>query len=288
MTGFSAQWLALREPADHRARHPGLCAQMTAYFNTAESGLGRTAERPFRMVDLGCGSGSNLRAIAPALPAHQHWTLVDYDPALLMAARHALSQWADQVQVSDARPHSITLVKDHKHIEVTFLQEDLAVNVERVLAMPTDLVTAAAFFDLVSPDWLVRFCQALTVPLYTVLTYDGTEIWTPPHAADQKMLQAFHAHQATDKGFGLSAGPDATDILRMALTARGFHVQVGSSPWQLGASDRDLMSALASGSANAVAETKLVANEDRQDWLSARLRAQSCQIGHWDLFATPS
>lgn len=288
MTGFSAQWLALREPADHRARHTELCEQMTAYCNTTQPTLGHTAEQPFRIVDLGCGSGSNLRAIAPALPEHQHWTLVDYDPALLMAARQALSQWADQVLISDTLAHSIGLVKDHKHIEVTFLQEDLAANIERVLAMPVDLVTAAAFFDLVSPDWLVRFCQALTVPVYTVLTYDGTEIWMPPHAADDAMLHAFHAHQATDKGFGLSAGPRATDIMHLALASRGFNVQIASSPWQLRGSDRDLMSALASGSAAAVAETKLVTNEHIQEWLSTRLSAQSCQIGHWDLFATPA
>ena len=288
MTGFSSEWLALREPADHRARHAGLCSQMTAYFTTAQPTLGQSAEQPFRVIDLGCGSGSNLRAVAPALPPYQHWTLVDYDPALLNAALQTLTLWADQAQADPAQLGNVIFTKDDKKIEVVCLQEDLAANIERVLSRPVNLVTAAAFFDLVSPDWLVRFCQALTVPLYTVLTYDGTEVWTPPHAADAAMLQAFLAHQATDKGFGLSAGPDATDIMRVALTARGFQVEVGASPWQLGQSDIGLMRALATGTAGAVAETKTVAQVVHQDWLCARLNAQRCEIGHWDLWATPA
>ena len=288
MTGFSSEWLALREPADHRARHAGLCAQMTSYFTTVQPTLGQSAEQPFRVIDLGCGTGSNLRAVAAVLPPYQHWTLVDYDPALLTAALQALTRWADHTHANAAQPGNVTFTKDGKKIEVVCLQEDLAANIERVLSMPVNLVTAAAFFDLVSPDWLVRFCQALTVPLYTVLTYDGTEVWAPPHAADAAMLQAFLAHQATDKGFGLSAGPHATDIMRVALTARGFQVEVGSSPWQLGPSDRGLMRALATGTSGAVAETKTVAQDVCEDWLSARLNAQRCEIGHWDLWATPA
>ncbi len=288
MTGFSSHWLALREPADHRARHAELCSQMTAYFRASHPAVGHTLGQPLRIIDLGCGSGSNLRAVAAALPAFQHWTLVDYDPALLSAARLALIAWADEVQSGQDDSQHLVLTKAHQQIEIQFLQEDLAANIERVLSMPADLVTAAAFFDLVSPDWLGRFCQALCTPFYTVLTYDGTETWTPHHAADQAMLKAFHAHQTTDKGFGLSAGPDATDILHRALTARGFRVQQGASPWQLTARDRELMQSLASGAAGAVTETGLVAQDIVKDWLSARLNAESCNIGHWDIFAIPS
>ena len=37
-----------------------------------------------RIVDLGCGTGSNLRALAPLLGPRQHWRLVDYDADLLV------------------------------------------------------------------------------------------------------------------------------------------------------------------------------------------------------------
>ena len=39
-----------------------------------------TAGGPITVVDLGCGTGSNLRATAPLLGPEQHWTLVDYEP----------------------------------------------------------------------------------------------------------------------------------------------------------------------------------------------------------------
>ena len=85
MTGFSPEWLALREPADHRARHQALQQQVCTRLEV----LARAEHRAVRIIDLGCGSGSNLRALAGSLPDQQHWTLVDYDPLLLEAARTA-------------------------------------------------------------------------------------------------------------------------------------------------------------------------------------------------------
>lgn len=290
MTGFSAQWLALREPADHRARNTGLLTQVLQYFAGTQPGLGASSEFPFRITDLGCGSGSNLRALAASFPEYQQWTLIDYDAELLKAAKETLQAWADHTEKEAADTPSLAklkLFKNGKQLEVSFVQEDLAKNIEDVLAKTTDLITAAAFFDLVSSDWLVRFCQSLHTPLYTVLTYDGKEKWLPEHYADEMVLDAFHAHQAGDKGFGLSAGPAAIGVLQAQLTARGFDVQLGESPWQLGPQDQELMRALASGSASAVAETTKVAATALTDWLTSRLKAHHCEIGHWDIFAKP-
>jgi hypothetical protein len=288
MTGFSSEWLSLRESADHRARSVVLLKEVQQYFAHTQPGLGKTEHSPFLITDLGCGTGSNLRALAHALPEFQHWSLVDYDPLLLDAARSALSTWADSVVQHDSakQPNpQLRLVKNGKQITVNFVQEDLSENIEHVLAKHTDLLTAAAFFDLVSPDWIVRFCKSLNAPLYTVLTYDGTEKWIPPHPTDHLVLDAFHAHQATDKGFGLSAGPGAIQIMQAQLTARSFNVQLEKSPWVLNHKDQALMQALATGSAGAVAETNKVPTIDLNAWLAAHLQAQQCEIGHWDLFA---
>ena len=290
MTGFSAQWLSLREPADHRARNIKLRQEVLQYFERTQPGLGKSTDTPFRIMDLGCGSGSNLRALAESFPAYQHWTLIDYDPELLRAARTTLLQWADRAEPEKAAGASNTTIqinKSGKHITVSFVQEDLATNIERVLSEKTDLVTAAAFFDLVSADWLVRFCLSLSVPLYTVLTYDGIEKWLPAHPADESVLRAFHSHQITDKGFGLSAGPGAIEIMRTQLTARGFDVRMQRSPWLLDSADQPLMQALATGSANAVAQTNMVSTTELTSWLTARMQSLSCEIGHWDLFACP-
>lgn len=280
MTGFSAQWLALREPADHRARDASLRDQVMHDLNH----LARVRPGPIKVVDLGCGSGSNLRALAPYMPDTQHWTLVDYDPTLLNAAKAALVQWADQT-VSDQ--DSLVLLKNGKHISVKFLCEDLSSNLEAVLALPTDLLTAAAFFDLVAEKWLQRFCGLLRSPLYTVLTYNGQEIWHPPEPMDAAMLKAFHAHQQTDKGFGVAAGPNAAGVMETLLKARGFAVSTAQSPWKLTAADHNLIEQLAIGSAGAVLETKQVSAEEVSAWKKSRSVAQTCEIGHTDLYARP-
>ena len=280
MTGFSAQWLALREPADHRARDRALQDRICEQLAT----VARTEQRAVRLIDLGCGSGSNLRALATALPAQQHWTLVDYDPLLLAAARTALVSWADQVVSDNAL---LTLRKNDKTIAIEFAQVDLARDIERVLTWPADAITAAAFFDLVAESWLVRFCKALRTTLYTVLTYDGFEQWLPTHAADAAMLNAFHAHQKTDKGFGIAAGPEAATIMQRELSACGFQVDLAPSPWQIDQTEAPLIQALATGSAAAVRETGLLTAQEVEQWLPARITAHRGTVGHWDILAIP-
>ena len=77
MSGFSADWLALREPYDLRARNPAVLDAVAAFFEPRPS---------VRVVDLACGTGSTLRALSPRLPPRQSWTLVDNDPGLLARA----------------------------------------------------------------------------------------------------------------------------------------------------------------------------------------------------------
>ena len=272
MSGFSPDWLALREPADHRARN-------TRVRDAALACLPGTP----RIVDLGCGTGSNLRALAPFLPNRQSWRLVDHDPRLLAAARQALSAWADQAE--PGADGDLQLRHGVKNLT------DLAGDFEAVLDVPADLVTSAAFFDLVAGDWIARFCAALVarrLPLFTVLTYDGTERWQPPHPMDAAVLSAFHAHQAGDKGFGPAAGPRAGGLLGEAFAAAAWTIVSGESPWRLNApDDAALIGELAGGIATAVAETGRLSASDLDSWRAARTAAEVCEIGHLDFFAAP-
>ena len=276
MTGFSAQWLALREGADFLARDAGVRDAALKYFAHRDG---------ITVVDLACGAGSNPRALAPFLGPRQSWRLVDHDAGLLASARAALTAWADAVEGADP----LALHKNGRRLTFAFERLDLNADLARALE-GADLVTAAAFFDLVSPDWIEGFCAELVrrrLPLHAVLTYDGRETWTPPHGADAVMLEAFHRHQARDKGFGLAAGPRAGATLREALERHGFELQVGDSPWRLGAGDAELIAALGEGAAEAVAQTGLVDAAAIADWRAARREASGCEIGHVDIFAFP-
>ena len=71
---FSPDWLALREAADHRSRARPLVSRLRAAWR---------AHGWTRLVDLGSGTGSNLRYLAPRLPGRQEWTLIDHDARLL-------------------------------------------------------------------------------------------------------------------------------------------------------------------------------------------------------------
>ena len=247
------------------------------------------------VVDLGCGTGSNLRATSALLPSQQNWTLVDYDPRLLAAAREALGRWADHSVASGDR---LIMHKGAHRLDVGFLRFDLNQDLDTALGGGTDetrdLVTASAFFDLCSPAFMERFAHAVArrrTRFYTVLTYNGEQSWTPSHPGDAEMTAAFHHHQRGDKGFGVAAGPDSARALAGAFRAVGYRVQEGESPWILGVGghatgDQSLVEELAHGFAAAVEETGLVAPSESAAWRT--IRRTGARVGHTDTFAQPA
>lgn len=277
---FSPEWLALREPVDRRARDPRLAEQLRAHF----------ADRVgIRVVDLGCGTGSNLRGTFQLLPDRQEWTLVDHDPELLTAARTALSAWADRSEPETRGTDGLTVWKSDKRLCIRFRQADLNASLDQALGASADLVTASAFFDLCSATFIGRLAAAVTArkaAFFTVLTYNGQQDWAPRHPADAHMLRAFVAHQAGDKGFGPAAGPSAPPALGATFQSAGYAVCEGDSPWRLGDGDRKLISELAAGFAAAVAETGQVDAATIAAWSAVARSAAT--VGHTDTLALPA
>ena len=76
-TRVSGAWLDLREPADAAARDPELAEILRQQLPSAGCLV---------IHDLGCGTGSMGRWLAPLLPGPQHWVLHDRDEDLLDAA----------------------------------------------------------------------------------------------------------------------------------------------------------------------------------------------------------
>jgi len=277
MSGFSPEWLALREPVDHRSRSSDIAQALAARFQKRQK---------ITVVNLGCGTGSNLRATMSLLPSEQQWTLVDFDEQLLAVAKRTLMDWADR---AEADADGLLLDKDGKRIAVQFQRADLNRDLDSALGLKPDLVTAAALFDLCSPAFIKAFARAVAARravFCTVLTYNGIQRWTPRQPSDGAMIAAFHAHQMTDKGFGSSAGPTAPAHLADAFRLSGYSVSEGESPWELSAGNIDLVRNLASGFADAVVETGKVDAKTIDAW--RRVVRTGAVVGHTDTLATPA
>ncbi len=275
MTGFSAHWLALREPADIRARNSDL-ADRAGRLLAGRDSVG--------IVDLGAGTGSNLRASAHLFGPVQHWRLLDYDPALLAQARIALAAWADE---SAADGESLKLVHEGRRISVDFAEADLSCSLAEIGRSAPDLVTASAFFDLVSQGFIDGFAEEvarLGAVFFTVLSCDGRDHWVPEHAADAAIAAAFRADQAKDKGFGPALGNACSDRLEAAFHALGYQSARADSPWQVGPDRAGLLEALALGTANAAVESGQISPEVAASWASGKT---VCTIGHTDFLAWP-
>jgi hypothetical protein len=277
---FSPEWLALREPADHASVNAHVRDKLRERFGRRET---------VRVVDLGCGAGSNLRGTWGALGAHQLWTLVDYDPKLLAAARIRLSKFGRGIAAAD---DGLSLTLPGRSIDVAFRQADLSQGDVGAVIEGADLVTAAALFDLASAALIDRLVEAIAArrqTFFTVLTYDGIASWLPEHPADSAMRDAFNAHQRGDKGFGPAAGPGATDALAKAFARHGYQVTRGKSPWVLDHWHLTLRRKLDQGFAGAVAETGRLPQAQIDDWIARRLADPEAVtiIGHEDLLAVP-
>jgi SAM-dependent methyltransferase len=260
---FSLQWLALREPYDRAARNPAVLEAVRTAF----------AGRPVvRVVDLGCGTGSTMRAVAPLLPGGQAWRLVDNDIALLDAA----------VETTPAI------------YEVTTAHFDLADDLGRAIADDTDLVATSALLDLVSGEWLERLVSILAIsgrPVYAALSFDGRVDLTPACRDDAAIIAAVNLHQLTDKGFGPALGPHGGMAAVAALQTEGFAIAQGASDWVFGPADVAIQREMLAGWAGAAEETGIAASL-LDAWLAERhahiaAGRSAMRIGHLDFFAAP-
>lgn len=279
MDSFSAEWLALREPADHAARDEALTDALAAVLEAARAGSASSVQRA---VDLGAGAGSNVRYLLPRLPQISHWTLVDHDAALLNVARRSLAPAAAAAGVT-IEIH----VADLRNLET----------------LPLDgcrLVTGAALLDLVSTAWLnglATRCASTGAHFLFTLSYDGRLACTPEDPWDARVRDLVNAHQRTDKGFGLALGPDATDAARVAFgTAAGrqtppYTLRTGASDWVLTTADAELQRQLVAGWAHAAQAVAPPADAEAiAAWRTRRLDAISngvstIRVGHQDLLA---
>jgi hypothetical protein len=275
VSGFSADWLALREPVDAAAR----CLRLS---DVALDALMRTrthcATPCIEVIDMGAGTGANLRYVAPLLDVEQNWLLVENDPMLLAAAAAHLQSWPPKVRC-----------------HVQFLALDLATQLHDLPLRAGGLLTASALLDLVSEAWLQTLVEHVVTAgaiAWFALTYDGRIECHPPEPEDSLVRELVNLHQLTDKGFGAALGPCAGRRTEQLLAAHGYQVQCAASDWHIAPEHLALQHALVEGWCRAAIEIAPHRAPALHDWLTRRrahiaAARSELRVGHVDIVGHP-
>jgi trans-aconitate methyltransferase len=278
---FSADWLQQREPFDAAARD---AAALELQLPTQWQALRFAAQRPLRIIDLACGTGSNVRWLAPRLGGDQQWLMVDHDADLL-------GRLPQQLQPTQAQALAFKA-------DIQTQQANLMTELETLPWAAADLVTASALLDLVGEDWLYRLVALVVrhqVPVLMALNVDGHHEWSTQDDLDADVAHGFAQHQRRDKGMGAALGADAAPVLRIALQQAGYRVHCARSDWvldgQANASALNLQRNLLAGMAAAAAEhapnvAAQVRGWQRRRWALA-VHTQM-RVGHIDVWAVPA
>ncbi len=293
MTGFSTDWLALREPFDRAAREQSAAALDLHALSVRLRGDGSE----LRVLDLACGSGANLRELAPRFGGAQRWLMVDNDPVLLAALPAAMATWA-QAQGFSLRDDAggIRIEGAGWRADVQLRCIDLASALDTVPFADAHLVTASALLDLVSQPWLDALfghARSAACAMLFALSVDGRVAWEPGDPGDAEVHRLFTAHQQRDKGFGRSLGSEAATLAALRLEASGYRIVRAQSDWRIDGGDGPhaaaMLSAMLEGIAAAALEQDATAHALVGGWKARRLALAGrsvLRVGHADLLAT--
>jgi hypothetical protein len=265
----SRGWLALREPADAEARAGDLAEALAQQPAKGDEWV---------IHDLGGGTGSMGRWLAPRLPGRQHWVVHDLDADLLEAAG------AEQ---PGAAADGAGVTVEPRHSDVARVRSgDLA---------GATLITASALLDLLTEDELARLiavCADAGCPVLLTLSVVGRVTLTPADPLDCRVAAAFNAHQRRVTKRGRLLGPDAVAVAVAELGRLGYEVHVLSSPWRLGPAQAGLAAEWFAGWVGAACEQESGLAGETGGY--ARLRLEQASAGelavtveHADLLAFP-
>jgi SAM-dependent methyltransferase len=284
MGEFTADWLALREPADAAARSERLLQTVAARF---------TPETNLTVLDIGAGTGANARYLAERLQAQQQWLLIDHDPSLLIEASQRLRAWGESRGLVVSRDEAGWHVEG-EGLAVTFATKlaDLAdLSSASELFLDRRLVTASALLDLVSAAWLESLaseCRVAGAAGLFALTYDGRIHCSPEEPGDDDVRQLVNEHQRGDKGFGAALGPTACTVAAECFGALGYSVEREASDWHLEPDAAELQRQLIEGWSRAAVQMAPDRSAFIREWTDRRLAHvldghSRLVVGHEDL-----
>ena len=175
--GFSADWLALREPADRAARSTRLTRAIAGAFSPGAE---------LRVLDLGAGTGANLRYLANTSAGASE--LAARRPRC-GAARVRAGTRRRVVPRGDAPARSPRARRRRPARDV-------------FRPRPGDGVRAARPGVRAWLRALAARCRESGAALLFALSYDGRIQCSPEEPEDAEVRDLVNRHQRTDKGFG--------------------------------------------------------------------------------------
>jgi hypothetical protein len=265
----STEWLDLREPADAAARDHDLVERLQRHLPSVGCLV---------IHDLGCGTGSMGRWLAPLLRGPQRWVLHDRDPDLLnVAAAAPPGPAADRASV----------VVETRRSDVTQLRPDDVAD--------ATLITASALLDLLTKEeltGLIEVCAQAGCPVLLSLSVVGHVGLAPADPLDSRVAAAFDAHQRRQTARGCLVGPEAVALTAEEFRRLGAEVLVRPSPWRLGAGESDLAAEWFTGWIGAASEQSVdlaseIGSYVRRRLAQARAGELSVMVGHADLLVLP-
>ena len=291
MNGFSDEWLCLREPLDVVSRSAKLAAIVAQAARPTDYG-----DLPVHVIDLGAGTGANLRYLAPLLGGSQDWLLADRDPSLLAAIDDRMRIWADS---SGARVfeggRQLIIRATHFECRISCVAVNLATGLDRVVLPDRCLVTASALLDLVSEDWLAmlahRSINAGASVCFT-LCYDGRMNWNPPVPEDRNVRDLFNRHQLGNKGFGSALGPNAVRRATDIFEDCGYCTRTEASDWRAKRAHQALQRVLLDDWFDAATEIDPDRASELRKWRERRLVCiesgrSELTVGHTEMIGWP-
>jgi hypothetical protein len=213
----SSDWLELREAEDARARSRLLAASLPALLPSG----------PLTVHDLGSGTGSMMRWLAPLLPGPQTWVLHDWNAHL--TARAAAG---DRPRDRDGR--AVTIRSRVGELS-DLAADDLA---------GASLVTASALLDVLTAQEahaVVDACVAVGAPTLLALSVTGDVELRPWDERDIRYARAFNAHQRRTVHGRQLLGRFGAPIVEGLFARAGWRTRRALTTWRLDGRDPRLL-----------------------------------------------
>ena len=284
------QWLAHRFACDAQARHHEIEHKFLAFFEQHQTAL--------KVVDVGSGTGANVRYYFDRIPHTQEWTLIGQSTQLLDEGVNSLSAFAQENDYGWQHQSNNTFVlTDAEKTATIKLVSGSIEHIEQLADLPqADIVTANAVFDLLSFeqfDALVEKLAQHDVCLLATLNYYETS-FLPFFKEDHRFLRWYHMHMKRPQPMGIAMGPDCSEEMLDLLAQHHMMIEQEGSQWHLKKCDSTMHRYLLHFIEHAIAELSL-SPEEKQDfdaWINkkkdlCRQRELEIIVDHSDIFAYP-